>query len=215
MKHDLLFIYERLLERFGSQGWWPADTPFEVIVGTILTQATNWNNVEKAIQRLKKKGLLSVEGILNTQDEDLARIIKPALYHNTKARKLKSFVKFLGSHYNRDLEKFLRQPRNKLRKELLSIYGIGQETADSIILYAANKKSFVIDAYTKRILSRIGLVDRKVSYQNLKELMEENLPKSLKLYQEFHALLVELGKNYCKKKPICRKCPVEEICGWD
>ncbi len=209
---NLIEIYQRLVEHFGRQGWWPAETEFEVIVGAILTQASSWKNVEVAIKNLKAENLLSPEALLKANEEKLQRVIRSVGYYNAKARKLKTFIEFLYENYDGDLEKLFDQNIEKLRSELLSIWGIGQETADSIILYAANKPSFVIDAYTARIMSRLGLAREDTSYYDLKKLFELQLPEDLELYKEFHALLVELGKNYCKTKPLCDKCPIRDTC---
>jgi len=209
---NLIDIYHKLLEHFGEQGWWPAETEFEVIVGAILTQASSWTNVEKAIENLKSEGLLSSEALLQASEEKLRRLIKPVGYYNAKTLKLKRFVEFLHENYEGDLDKLFDQDTEKLRSELLSVWGIGQETADSIILYAANKPTFVVDAYTKRIMSRLGFADENTTYYDLKKFFELRLPEDLEIYKEFHALLVELGKNYCKTKPLCGKCPIRDIC---
>ena len=211
MDKDLLDVYNLLLKHFGPQKWWPADTEFEVIVGAILTQNSNWKNVERAIANLKENNLLEPEGIHNLSEEKLKRLIRPAGYYNSKARKLREFTDFLFENY-KDLDEFLGLPTEQLREQLLSVWGIGPETADSIVLYAAKKPSFVVDAYTRRIFSRIGLVDDRIGYDELKKFFEDNLPKDAALYQEFHALIVELGKNYCKVKPRCKECPLEGNC---
>ncbi|HDI72925.1 MAG TPA: endonuclease III domain-containing protein [Candidatus Altiarchaeales archaeon] len=212
MRKNLLEIYNILFKKFGEQHWWPAETEFEVIVGAILTQAAAWKNVELAIENLRVENLLNPEGIYKTKESKLKKLIRPAGYFNAKARKLKEFVNFLFENYDGNLKLMLNQPHEKLRGELLSIWGIGPETADSIVLYAANKPSFVVDAYTKRIFSRIGLVDDDINYEDLKKFFEENLPRDVRLYNEFHALLVRLGKEYCKTKPLCDECPVKEVC---
>lgn len=207
----LMGIYERLLAHFGTLGWWPAQTRFEVCVGAILTQATAWRNVEKAIENLKTEGLLSLAEIKDVRLSRLSRLIRPALYHNIKAKKLKSFIRFVYDNYGGDLNKLLGLPKDRLRQELLGVWGIGPETADSIILYAACKPSFVVDAYTMRIFARMGLL-KPTTYDETKEFFEANLSKSTKLYNEYHALIVELGKNYCRRKPICDECPVTSMC---
>jgi len=212
MKKDLLSIYEKLLDNFGPQHWWPAETEFEVIIGAILTQNSNWKNVERAIANLKDNSLLSLEKIRSVSEERLKKLIRPAGYYNAKSRKLKEFVNFIFENYNGKLNEFLDLPAGQLRDQLLSIWGIGPETADSIVLYASNKESFVIDAYTKRIFSRLGFVEDGVSYGELKNFFENNLPKDIQMYKEFHALIVELGKNYCKSKPLCDQCPLERKC---
>ena len=213
MKTDLIEIHDILFEKFGPQHWWPAETPFEVVVGAILTQSTAWKNVEKAIANLKKEGSLSPEGLRRIEEKKLSRLIRPAGYYNAKTRKLKEFIKHLYKNHGGDLEPMLNTPPAGLRRELLSIWGIGPETADSIILYAAEKPVFVVDAYTKRIFSRLCYVDGKIGYEGLKEFSEKNLPRDVKVYNEFHALLVRLGKDYCRKtKPLCNECPLEKRC---
>ncbi|MEA3254872.1 MAG: hypothetical protein U9Q22_03440 [Candidatus Altiarchaeota archaeon] len=212
MEKDLLGIYSILFKEFGKQDWWPAETGFEVVIGAILTQATAWRNVKLAIMNLKREDLLSPEGIYEAGEDRLGGLIKPAGYFNAKAKKLKEFVNFLFRSYGGNLELMLNQPYENLRNELLSIWGIGPETADSIILYAANKPCFVVDAYTKRILSRIGLVNGGIGYDDLKNFFENNLPRDAELYNEFHALLVKLGKEYCKPTPSCSECPIRGIC---
>ena len=208
---ELTQIYNRLFTHFGPQHWWPAKTPFEVIVGAILTQSTNWKNVEKAISNLKKHGLLTPKKILEIRSQELEKTIRPAGYFRAKAKKLKVFVGHIFKHHHGKLKNLFNQSVPKLREELLDIHGIGPETADSIILYAANKPSFVVDAYTKRIGHRVGLFKYQ-KYKEIKEYYEKNLPRSVKIYNEYHALLVELGKRFCKKKPECKKCPIKRQC---
>ena len=193
--NNLNKIYDILYKQFGPQHWWPANSRFEVIMGAILTQNTNWKNVEKAIKNLKERNLLNKEAIQNIPEKELASLIKPAGYYNQKAKKLKAFVKFEGEI---------------TRENLLNIWGIGPETVDSILLYAYNKPIFVIDAYTKRVINRLGYKEQ--TYDELQTLFMENLPTDEKLFNEFHALLVQLGKNYCKTKPVCEKCPLRKEC---
>ncbi|HIE34134.1 MAG TPA: endonuclease III domain-containing protein [Candidatus Altiarchaeales archaeon] len=212
MNLKLMQIYQRLLERFGKQNWWPAETEFEVIVGAILTQASNWNNVERAINNLKSSNLMSAESIRKTDIEEISNLIRPVGYYNEKSRKLKIFVNFLYERYEGNLTKLFELDTEKLRRELLSVWGIGQETADSIILYAANKPTFVIDAYTKRIMSKLGFATEDTTYHDLKKFFELRIPNDIRIYKEFHALLVELGKNYCKVKPRCDICPLNDMC---
>jgi len=211
MKENLLVIYEKLLKYFGPQHWWPAESEFEVIVGAILTQNSSWKNVEKAISNLKANGLLDPERIHSADEERLKRLIRPAGYYNSKVRKLKEFTDFIFENYD-NLGEFLGLPTGQLRKQLLSVWGIGPETADSVVLYAAGKPSFVIDAYTKRIFSRLGFINEAVDYGELKVFFEKNIPKKVDIYKEFHALIVELGKNYCKTKPLCNECPLLSLC---
>lgn len=213
-------IYNILLEKYKEQGWWPLfnhktnkieyhpkdysypkteEERFEICVGAILTQNTSWMNVEKAIKNLKENNILNTKKILELKEKELALLIKSSGYHNQKAKKLKKFTEFYIKN-------------NISRDKLLKIWGIGPETADSILLYAYKKQYFVIDAYTKRILSRIGLCDKNVSYNELQSLIEKSTKKDYRTYNEFHALLVKLGKDICKTKPLCKKCPLNKIC---
>lgn len=212
LNETLISIFDKLLSFFGPQHWWPAESRFEIIVGAILTQNISWNNVEKAIFNLKNKDLLSIDDILNTDIESLALLIKPAGYYNQKSRYLKNICKFIRENYG-SLEEFLSQDSRKLRNELLKIKGIGPETADSIILYAAEKPVFVVDAYTKRIFYRIGLIKQNLSYNKVQQFFMDNLPKEVELYNQYHALIVKLGKQNCSNKnPDCGNCPLNNIC---
>nr|MBP9855195.1 hypothetical protein [Candidatus Omnitrophota bacterium] len=193
------------------QKWWPGDSSFEVIVGAILTQNTNWGNVEKALNNLKKEKLLTPEHLVKISHRELANLIKPAGYFNVKAKRLKNFLDFLDERYDGDLKAMSKAPTIKLREELLSINGIGPETADSILLYAFQKPIFVIDAYTQRILYRHGLADKKTKYEALQEIFTKNLNPKTDLYNEFHALIVKIGKDYCKPKPKCEQCPLNKV----
>lgn len=212
LSRALLDIHQRLMACYGPQHWWPAQSPFEVIVGAILTQSAAWSNVEKAIANLKRDGALSAPALRQLPLADLARLVHPCGYYNVKALKLKSFARWLGNHYNDDLDKFFSNDIDSMRKQLLSIYGIGQETTDSIILYAANKPIFVIDAYTRRILSRIGITPESNNYAAYQRLFMDNLPADTRLFNEYHALLVCLAKNICRPHPVCSQCPLKEIC---
>jgi len=202
-------IYKKMYERFGSRHWWPADTPFEVIIGAILTQNTAWSNVEKAIVNLKNQGLTTPKKLYQININFLAQAIRPAGYYNIKAKRLKAFLKFLFQRYNGSLKKMFAVSASNLRKELLQVNGIGPETADSILLYAANKPVFVIDAYTKRIFSRHNFIKPDAAYDQAQRFFTSNLPKDTKLFNEYHALIVELGKNICKTKPRCEICPIK------
>lgn len=202
-------IYERLYENFGPQDWWPGDTPFEIIVGAILTQAVNWRNVEMAIDNLQQADILHPRGIKYIEREKLAAFIKPTGYYNMKARKIKAFVNYFFENYQGDIDLMFSRPQSILRKELLQVYGIGPETADSILLYAGNYPMFVIDAYTRRIFSRSGYIDENISYEKLQLMITDNIPIDVDLYNEYHALLVKLGKDICRKRnPICNDCPI-------
>ncbi len=202
-------IYHSLYKAFGPQHWWPADTPFEVAVGAILTQNTNWGNVEKAINNLKSQKTFNAKALHKMQKKQLAQLIKPAGYFNVKAKRLKEFLNFLTNHYKGSMKKMRPEDKLSLRRKLLNVNGIGPETADSILLYALEKPVFVIDTYTKRIMQRHKLVSKKATYHELQELFHKNLPQNTRLYNEYHALFVRLGKDYCKTKPKCEGCPLE------
>lgn len=211
---DLLMqIYHTLLEHFGPRGWWPGESRLEVIIGAVLTQAVAWKNVTRAIDNLKSAQLIDIAAILSINEEDLAQHIKPALYHRQKARKLKALVTFIAAEYNGDLDVMFSESLPVLRKKLLKVWGIGPETADSILLYAGDKTVFVVDTYTKRIFYRLGMVDENISYQEMQEYVQNNIPLDLYIYNEYHALLVGLGANYCKKSiPRCSQCPLQNLC---
>jgi len=211
IRQTLLDIYDKLCVEFGPRHWWPAETPFEIIVGAILTQNTSWRNVEKAIEKLKKDNLLIPESLFKTSPEKICGLIISTGYYNLKAKRIKNFLDYLFSRYKGELKNMARQKTGKLREELLSINGIGPETADSILLYAFNRPVFVVDAYTRRIFSRHGLVEEKDSYQNIQSFFTENLPKRVKLYNEYHALLVSLCYYLCKKNPDCPRCPLNYL----
>jgi endonuclease-3 related protein len=204
-------LYQRLWEALGHQGWWPGDTPFEVAVGAILTQNTNWGNVARAIAVLKGRGLLAPRALHELPEAELARLIRPAGYYNIKARRLKNFLDFLANHYANSMAQMSGADLASLRAALLAVRGIGPETADSILLYALNKPTFVVDAYTFRILSRHGLIPEVCPYEELQQLFMTHLPLQVPLYQEYHALLVRLGKEWCRPQPRCASCP---LAGW-
>jgi endonuclease-3 related protein len=210
-KDKLLGIYKRLFKHFGPQAWWPAETPFEVMVGAILTQNTNWRNVEKAIDNLKGAKGLGARGLEKINSRKLESLIRPSGYYRQKAKKLKAFVRFFLRAYHGSLRKMRRRQGNELRQQLLEVHGIGPETADSILLYALDKRTFVVDAYTRRIGQRAGLF-KSSDYHEIKDYFEQNLPRDLEMYKEYHALLVELGKNFCKTKPACEGCPIHGLC---
>ncbi len=207
----LLNIYRQLINHYGPQHWWPAQEPFEVIVGAILTQSAAWLNVEKAIANLKVAKALSPKALRQLSLSEVATLIHPCGYYNAKALKLKSLAYWLGEYYNDNLDKLFANDTDYLRQQLLSIQGIGQETADSIILYAANKPIFVIDAYTRRIISRIGLAPGN-NYAAYQSLFMDNLPADATLFNEYHALLVCLAKNACRNRPLCQQCCLYSIC---
>jgi endonuclease-3 related protein len=205
-------IYNRLFDRYGPQHWWPGETPFEVIIGAILTQSTAWTNVEKAIANLKSEGLLDAKSLDAIETEKLATLIRPSGYYNAKAAKLKAFVERLNREYDGSLDRLFELTTSDLRKELLSIHGIGPETADSILLYAAHRPIFVIDAYTKRIIGRLGLAPASDSYEAFQQLFMDRLPHDEGMFNEYHALLVRHGKEACRRGPLCRNCCLLDIC---
>ena len=211
LNEKLTTIYDLLFNHFGPQHWWPGDTPFEIAVGAILTQNTNWDNVEKAITNLKKVKKLNSKSLRNISPTKLASLIRPAGYFNIKADRVKHFVDFLADHYNGSMKKMRAEEPLLLREKLLGVKGIGPETADSILLYALEKPVFVIDAYTKRILSRHKLVSEKAVYHDLQDIFYENLPQDVKLFNEYHALIVMLGKEFCRPKPGCEGCPLQGL----
>ena len=204
-------LYVELLAAYGPQGWWPGDTPFEVAVGAILTQNTNWGNVARAITALKDRDLLTPQALHELPETELARLIRPAGYYNLKARRLRNFLDFLANHCGNSMASLADADLAGLRPALLNIKGVGPETADSILLYALDKPTFVVDAYTFRILSRHGLIHEGCAYEELRQLFMEHLPAQVPLYQEYHALLVRLGKEWCRPQPRCAACPVA---GW-
>ncbi len=204
-------IYHAARERFGHQHWWPGDTPLEVCVGAVLTQNTNWTNVEKALANLKAAGKLDIAALHETDDTELAELIRPAGYYNVKTRRLKNFVAAVHNGFGDDLAGFLDRSVATLREELLAIKGVGRETADSMILYAAGKCTFVVDTYTCRILLRHGLIDVEADYDMVKELLEDSLPDDVGLFNDFHAQFVAVGKHFCKPKARCAGCPLEPL----
>lgn len=202
-------IYQSLYEHYGPQGWWPADTPNETIIGCILVQHTNWQNVERAIANLKATDMLNFVAIDRCSMTRLSAIIRPAGTPNVKSRRLKAFAHWLNIRYDFDLPRLLTQPLDVLRGGLLGVNGIGPETADCIALYAAGLPSFVVDHYARRVMTRHLLADRAWTYDQLKNQFEKNLPAQAALYNEFHALLVAVGKQFCRKSPLCTGCPLE------
>ncbi|MCU0666336.1 MAG: endonuclease III domain-containing protein [Candidatus Omnitrophica bacterium] len=210
VKKELKDIYKKLFRCFGRQYWWPAESPFEVMVGAILTQNTNWRNVEKAIGNLKQNKALDPFKMLAMPHKKLACMIRPAGYYNIKTKRLKEFLKFFTRIYKADFGLMRAQNTDALRKELLAVKGIGEETADSILLYALSKPVFVIDAYTKRLLARHNFIAGSCLYQQAQKIFMENLNKDVKMFNEYHALIVKLNKEFClKNNPRCRICPLK------
>ncbi|MEW6678413.1 MAG: endonuclease [Pseudomonadota bacterium] len=207
-------VHDRLLAHFGPQHWWPGDSPFEVMVGAVLTQNTAWRNVEKAIGRLKVAQALSCNPILAIPIDELACLIRPAGFFNVKSRRLKALCQFLAERGVAEApEALARQARvDALRKDLLAVYGVGEETADSILLYALDLPVFVVDAYTRRIFGRLGLLDGNEAYGDIQARFHARLPAEVALFNEYHALIVALGKTCCRPRPRCGVCPLVSRC---
>ena len=205
-------IYELLLKTFGPQNWWPGDTADEIIIGAILTQNVNWKNVVTAIENLKQYNLCTIEQIHHANIEEIAPLIRSTLYYNQKAKKLKNFAEFLFIRYNGDPDRMFRAEIAELRIQLLQIKGIGEETADSILLYAGGKPVFVIDTYTKRIFNRLGITKPDWNYSQYQHFFMANLPQDVSLFNDYHAQIVHLGKHFCKRKPLCDECPLNNFC---
>jgi len=203
-------MYHSMFGYFGPRKWWPGESVLEIMVGAVLTQNTNWTNVEKAITNLKQRDMLSIRGLQSLSPEALAEAIRPSGYYNVKAKRLKNLIAFLSERYHGDLSRFLQEGTDALKKGLLSVKGVGLETADSILLYAAQRPVFVIDAYTFRILRRHSMIADQATYHEMQALFEEHLPADTPLFNEFHALIVMTGKEFCRPKPSCRKCPLRE-----
>ncbi len=210
-KNKVVNIYKKLYSAFGPQNWWPADTPFEVTIGAILTQNTSWQNVEKAIANLKERKALNFSKMLDMKESVLSRLIRPAGYYNIKSRRIKNFLKFIMLRYKGELKNMARTDTRTLRSELLSVNGIGPETADSILLYAFNRPVFVVDSYTRRISSRHKMTGESDEYSRVQKFFTKHLPEDTGLFNEYHALLVKLAKEYCKKtRTDCPRCPLYE-----
>ena len=208
LRNELVVIYERLDERFGDLHWWPADNPFEVMVGAVLTQNTAWANVEKALAALRDNGLLLPNAISRIKPGELALLVRPSGYYNLKAARLKALVRFFMESYAGSVEEMQKEALPVLRKKLLGVWGVGRETADSILLYACEKPIFVIDAYTKRLLFRHRLIPETLSYEGMQALFMDNLPHEVPLFKQYHALIVNTAKTFCRKTPNCSSCPL-------
>jgi endonuclease-3 related protein len=212
LKDTLLFICNRLAEHFGPLHWWPADSPFEVVIGAFLTQNTAWRNVELAIAALKRAVPLTPQAICGLERQRLEELIRPAGFFRQKAQRLQLFSGDLLEHYQGDLDAMLAGPLPQVRRYLLEFKGVGPETADSILLYAAHRPSFVVDAYTRRLLQRYGILQGGESYEQIRTLFMENLPRQTDLFNEYHALIVEQCKIFCRKRPLCDSCPLQPHC---
>jgi endonuclease-3 related protein len=206
----LVSMYEILNDYFGDCNWWPGETPFEIAVGAILTQNTNWTNVEKAIKNLKSANLLSTGRLLKENDDTVSELIRPSGYYNIKTKRLKAFLVFLKGEYGGKMERMFEEDLAALREKLLSVKGVGEETADSILLYGGNKPVFVVDAYTRRILERHGIIGDDWSYGDIQKLFMTHLAPDVALYNQYHALLVNTGKQFCRREPRCGACPLKE-----
>jgi endonuclease III related protein len=205
----LLQAYERMLSAFGSQHWWPGDSPFEIMVGAVLVQNTAWRNVERAIDNLRDARVMEPRAMQALPPEELAELIRPAGYFQVKTRRLRNLLKFVIDQYDGSLDAMFRTDFVTLRNELLAIHGIGPETADAILLYAGGLPSFVVDTYTHRILARHGWIDYEAGYHDIQDYFQSALPADAMLYNEYHALLVRVGKDYCRRSVAkCRECPL-------
>ncbi len=212
MSSKLLQAYERLLAAFGPQRWWPGDSPFEIMVGAVLVQNTAWRNVERAIENLREAGVMQPCALYALPPAELAELIRPAGYYQVKAKRLRNLLKFVLDEFDGSLDAMFRVSLSTLREQLLAIHGIGPETADAILLYAGGLPTFVVDTYTHRILARHGWIDYDADYHQIKDQFESDLPADAPLYNEYHALLVRVGKDYCKRtSPKCETCPLAEM----
>jgi len=201
-----------LIEAYGHQNWWPAETVFEVVVGAVLTQNTNWSNVCKAISNLKRSGLLSFDMMVSLPVDELAQLIRSSGYYNVKAKRLSNLLQMIANEYDGELDLLFQQDTETARESLLSVRGIGPETADSILLYGGKHSVFVVDAYTHRIFARHNLIEEESDYHSIQQEFLEKLPQDVDMFNEYHALIVQLGKDYCKKtKPLCASCPLEKM----
>jgi endonuclease-3 related protein len=240
LQDEIIVYYRALLVRWGPQNWWPARSRLEVIVGAYLTQNTSWSNVEKAISNLRQATVLSVTGLRQVALRQLEKLLRPSGYFRQKAKKLKTFIRFLDKNYGGSIDRMLSQPTERLREELLALNGVGPETADSILLYAGNHPVFVVDVYTRRVLERHGIIAPKTPYDAIRTLLEEAVtgasPEELGVdrhgaeprhpisrmsrtprgelaqhYNELHALVVRVGNQYCRSTPRCEECPLREF----
>jgi endonuclease-3 related protein len=209
---DLIQAYDRLLAAFGPQHWWPGDGPLEVMVGAVLTQNTSWKNVERAIDNLRDASVLDARALCALPVDELADLIRPAGYYRIKAQRLRSLLAFVVERYDGSLEDMFQTDLATLRAELLAVHGIGPETADSILLYAGGLPTFVVDTYTHRVVARHGWIGYDAGYDEIKDYFQSSLPRDVALYNEYHALLVRVGKEFCRKTgPKCETCPLADL----
>ena len=204
-------LYDRLLGAFGPQHWWPGDSPFEIMVGAILVQNTSWKNVERAIANLRDAGLLEPCQLFELPVQELQELIRPAGYFRIKAKRLRNLLRLLVEQYAGSTEAMFASDPERLREQLLAVNGIGPETADSILLYAAGVPTFVVDTYTHRVLARHGWIGYEADYDQIKEYFQDGLPDDVSMFNEYHALLVRVGHDYCRKTPKCDTCPLREM----
>jgi len=211
MDQTLQEAYDRLFAAYGPRHWWPADSPFEVIVGAVLVQNTSWENVRRAIDNLRRNDLLEPHALHDVPLEELEELIRPAGYYRVKARRLRHVLDFLVDRYDGCLEAMFQTSLGELRAQLLRVHGVGPETADSILLYAGGLPTFVVDAYTYRVVTRHGWLGFDADYYAIQDHFQSGLPEDVQLYNEYHALLVEVGKRHCRKKPVCQGCPLADL----
>ncbi len=212
MASKLLQAYERLSDAFGPQYWWPGESPFEIMVGAVLVQNTAWRNVERAIANLRDAGVMEPRALYGLPPDELAELVRPAGYYQVKARRLRHLLKFVIDQYDGSLDEMFRTDVNTLREQLLSIHGIGPETADAILLYAGGLPTFVVDTYTHRVVARHGWLAYDAEYHEIKDYFESALPADATLYNEYHALLVRVGKDFCRRAaPKCEACPLADM----
>jgi endonuclease III related protein len=212
MPHTLQLAYERILAAFGPQHWWPGETPLEIVIGAVLVQNTAWKNVQRAIANLRDEGLLDVDTLVKLPVEELAEVIRPAGYFRVKARRLHNLLSFVDGQYGGSLDAMFRADLATLREQLLGVHGVGPETADAILLYAGGLPTFVVDTYAHRVLARHGWIGYEADYHEIQEHFASSLPPDAKLYNEYHALLVRVGKEYCRKTgPKCDACPLADM----
>ncbi|MFC1757346.1 endonuclease III domain-containing protein [Planctomycetota bacterium] len=204
-------VYERLAKHFGKQHWWPGETKFEIIVGAVLTQNTAWSNVELAIENLRDASALKFSAMHQLSSDELSELIRPAGYYNLKAKRLRNLLQFIDEEYDGAIDDMFSVGMMTLREQLLGVNGIGPETADSILLYAGEQPTFVVDAYTARMVKRHEWVDEEADYYAIKDYFESQLNSDTQLFNEYHALIVQLGKSFCKPKPVCQECPLCDL----